>query len=297
MARSWRIGVAALCLAGALLLAKSVRVANESAGPCVVAAGPARLGDLPEASGLAIGRRTPGIIWSHNDSGNAEVLYALDASGHMRGRVRVPVRMRDWEDVSAARCEAPRPASGQAGACLYIADIGDNGLARRRVQIYRVAEPAPSDAETVPPEVFQATYADGRHNAEAMFVIGTEMFIVTRDRTAGVYRAARADDDPHAVVFQRIGELGLEAVTDAEATPDERSVVVRTSGEVLLYRTADLIQGGRRAPYRRISIAGLREVQGEGVALDNNGTLYLASEGRPWSRAGTFMTLRCKLEK
>jgi hypothetical protein len=98
------------------------------------------------------------------------------------------------------------------------------------------------------------------------------------------------------VTFQRIGALGLEAVTDAEATPDEQSVVVRTSGEVLLYRTADVMSGGRR-PYRRISISGLREAQGEGVALDNDGTLYLASEGRSWSRGGTFMKLRCKLEK
>lgn len=260
----------------------------DTAGPCTVAAGPTKLPEIPEASGLAISRRTPGVIWSHNDSGNAEVLFALDTTGHARGNVRVPLRMRDWEDVSAARCES--------GPCVYLADIGDNGLERRRIQIARVPEPAPSDAVTAPPEVFHATYSDGRHNAEAMFVIGADMFIITRDRTGGVYRGVRAGDDPRAVTFQRIGELGLESVTDAEATPDEQSVVVRTSGEVLLYRTAEVIRGGRR-PYRRIPISGLREVQGEGVALDNDGTLYLASEGRPWSRGGTFLKLRCTLEK
>ena len=98
------------------------------------------LPELPEASGLAISRRTTGLLWSHNDSGNATVLFALDTSGKVRGRIRLPVLTRDWEDVSAANCTT--------GSCLYIADIGDNGLARRDISIYRVPEPQPGDAET-----------------------------------------------------------------------------------------------------------------------------------------------------
>ena len=61
------------------------------------------LPEIPEASGLAVSRRDPGLLWSHNDSGSAAVLFALDTAGTMRGRVRVPVKTRDWEDVSAAR--------------------------------------------------------------------------------------------------------------------------------------------------------------------------------------------------
>jgi hypothetical protein len=255
-----------------------------TAAPCTVAAGPTKLPEIPEASGLAIGRRTAGVIWSHNDSGNAEVLFALDTSGRVRGRVRLPLRMRDWEDSSAARCEF--------GACLYLGDIGDNGFARRRIQIARVPEPAPSDAQTAPPEVFNATYSDGRHNAEAMFVIGADLFIVTRDRTGGVYRATQVGDSPRQLTFERIGQLGLEVVTDAEASADEKSVAVRTSHEVLVYRTAELIKGGT-TPFARIPIDGLNEAQGEGVALGVNGMLYLASEGRPWSRPGIFIGLRC----
>jgi hypothetical protein len=46
----------------------------------------------------------------------------------------------------------------------------------------------------------------------------------------------------------------------------------------------------------RIPIGGLREAQGEGVALDD-GTLYLASEGRPWTGGGSLLTLRCTLPR
>ena len=252
----------------------------------MVASGPVVIPELAESSGLAVSRRNPGLLWSHNDSGNAAVLFALDVTGAVRGRVRVPIRTRDWEDVSAARCPS--------GDCLYIADIGDNRGARRQVQIYRVPEPAAGDAETAPPDVFNASYSDGPHNAEAMFVVDADAFIITRDRIAGVYRATMTPAGG-PLVFQRIGQLGLGAVTDAEASRDGTSVVVRTSHEAVLYRTADLIRG-LSTPYFRIRIDGLREPQGEGVALDGN-MLYLSSEGRAWNRGGALLSLRCDLPR
>jgi hypothetical protein len=271
-------------LAVSLLFAPGCRHVDAE-GPCVVANGLTMLPEIPESSGLAVSRRNPGVLWSHNDSGNAAVLFALDTAGHVLGRVRVPVRTRDWEDVSAARCGADD--------CLYIADIGDNRGARPQIQIYRVPEPAPGDVETAPPKVFNGIYADGPHNAEAMFVIGADLFIVTRDRTGGVYKSTLAASGD--LIFQRIGQLGLAAVTDAEASRDEKSVVVRTSHEAVFYRSDDLIRGVN-TPYLRVPIAGLGEPQGEGVALDGS-TVYLSSEGRPWNRAGRLVSLSCKLPR
>ena len=261
---------------------------DDAAGPCVVAQRATTLREIPEASGLAISRRTPGIIWSHNDSGHATELFALDAvTGALRGRVRVPVRTRDWEAISAGRCPA--------GNCLYIADIGDNGLARKRVEIYRVPEPSPGDAETSRPEAFSAAYSDGRHNAEAFFTVGDDLFIVTRDRTGGLYRSKAPVRGGEELTFERIGQFLLEAVTDAGASPDEASIVVRTSQTAIVYRTADVLRGGTIPYGLRIPIGHLREPQGEGVALDEKGTLYLASEGSLFNSAGRFIRLQCTL--
>ena len=264
------------------LVAWWMRPPDTSAGPCVVITGPVKLPELPESSGLAISRRQPGLLWSHNDSGNAAVLFGIDAIGAVRERVRLPLELRDWEDISAARCAS--------GDCLYIADIGDNQRVRREIRIYRVPEPVAGDTVTGPPEVFTATYADGPHNAEAMFLVNSEMFIVTRDRVGGVYRATANASGNRDLVFERIAQLSLEAVTDAEVSTDGATVVVRTSHEAVLYRTADLT-AGQTMPFERIPIDGLREAQGEGVALDGN-VLYLSSEGR---RAGSLLSLRCDL--
>ena len=282
MIRKAAVMVLLLGTLGALLLLGNSWGPEAPPGPCLIAHGPARLPDLPEASGLAVSRRDRALLWSHNDSGNDAVLVALDVTGALRGRLRVPVRTRDWEDVSAARCPS--------GECLYLADIGDNQARRSRITIYRIPEPPANAAETAAPEVFDATYADGPHNAEAMFVVGTDLFIVTRDRTGVIYRAQAPPSGGGALTFERIGELGLQAVSDAEASPDEQVVVVRNSREAVFYRAADLI-AGRAVPDLRLSIEGLREAQGEAVALDGD-MLYLASEGR---RAGSLLSLRCRL--
>ena len=287
MQRERVVTLAAISLFAAALLGAWLLRPDTVAGPCVVVSGPALIPELTESSGLAVSRRNPGLLWSHNDSGSAAVLFGLDTAGVVRARIPLPIRTRDWEDVSAARCPS--------GDCLYVADIGDNDRARRQVQIYRVPEPAAGDAETAPPEVFNATYADGPHNAEAMFVVDADAFIITRDRAGAIYRATLTLSADRAMTFQRVGELGLGAVTDAETSRDGTSVVVRTSHEAVLYRTADLIRGAT-TPYSRIWIDGLREPQGEGVALDGN-MLYLSSEGRARNRSGRLISLRCELPR
>jgi hypothetical protein len=267
----------------AIAVAVGMQRPDDTAGACRVVQPTTYLPELPEASGIAISRRHRSVLWSHNDSGHTTTLFALDTQGSLRARVEVPVRTRDWEDISAAPCAG--------GSCLYIADIGDNGLMRSRIEVYRVTEPDLADTRTVTPERFTATYADGRHNAEAMFVIDNDVFIVTRDRVGAIYRSVLAPQ----MTLQRFGQLDLAAVTDAETTPDGRSVAVRTSHEVLVYRSSDMLRGGVVRAAMRIPIDGLKEPQGEGVALDSNGVVHLTSEGTPWRPAGRLLSLRCPM--
>ena len=277
---------ATACVALAFAAIAALLPPDAMAGPCVLNGGAAMLRDLPEASGLAVSRRDPRLLWSHNDSGNEPILFALDATGAMRGRIRLGVTLRDWEDVSAGRWPA--------GDCLYIADIGNNDLSRRRMPIYRVAEPDPHDTRTATPERFLAIYPDGPHNAEALVVVGPDIIVITRDRVGALYRA-RLPESPGDVPLQRVGQLGLTAVTDAEASPDGQSVVVRTSHEAVNYRAADFVHGGNVPAGLHIPIDGLREPQGEGVALGQGGMLYLASEQARWGREGQLLSLRCTL--
>jgi hypothetical protein len=283
----WRTAfrLAATAAIGGALVVGWLSWPDATAGPCAVAGGPFTVPELGEASGLAIGRRSPGVLWLHNDSQNDAVLFAIDTAGAVRGRVRVPLELRDWEDVSAAKCPA--------GNCLFIADIGDNGLERRQVQVLRVPEPSVTDTQTATPDRFAVVYPDGPHNAEALFVVEDDVFIVTKDGTGLLFRGRMPAAGGGVVEMHRVGELDMQIVSDAETSPDGRVVVVRNPRAAAFYLTADLV-AGRAVPYARISLEGLGELQGEGVSFDGT-MLYLSSEGRPWTSGGSLLILRCTI--
>ena len=281
--RFWRYGVVVgACMLAAGLDRAAASAQRADATPCVAASAAKPLPDLREASGVALSRRTPGLLWSHNDSGQP-LLYAVDAAtGTVRGRVRVAnATVEDWEDVSLATCPG--------GTCLYIADIGDNRLARRSITIYRIPEPQPQDADSTGAEVFTAVYPDGPHDAEALFVAADDVYIVTKDVATAVYRLPKPLRPGANMTLERIAALPLKHVTDAETSVDGKWVAIRTNQEIGFYRTADIVHGAPQAI--TVSVRALKEPQGEGVALDGQ-KVYLTGEG---SRAGTLNVLRCTL--
>jgi len=239
-----------------------------------------------EASGLAVSRRTPGLLWTHNDSGEP-VLFAVDAAGTVKGRVEVTgARVEDWEDVAAAPCDG--------GSCLYVADIGDNNRHRRAIAIYRIPEPRPDQTASEPADVWHATYPDRAHDGEALFVAGNALFIVTKDDTSAtaLYRLPLLPKGGREARLELVSRLPIELVTGASASPDGAWVALRNSDTVFFYRTPDLI-GGRPATPLRFDVTPLGEPQGEGVALGAGGVVYLAGEGG--GGGGTLAALRCTL--
>jgi hypothetical protein len=248
---------------------------------------------LSEASGLAASRRVPGRLWSHNDS-KKPVLFALDTRGAVTGRIAVTgAALEDWEAVAVAPCPA--------GSCLYLADIGDNDGTRSRITIYRLPEPAGSEASIAVAEVFHGTYPDGAHDAEAFLATPDGLFIVTKGDGGAIrlYRFPAALRSGASHQLERVGKsrgdgrpANRDRVTDGAVSPDGRWVALRTNASVTFHHTADLIGGSWRQA-GRVELARTGEVQGEGVAIGGDGTVYLAGEGGGKSRRGTFTRLAC----
>jgi hypothetical protein len=240
------------------------------------------LKELPESSGVALSRRTPGVLWSQNDSGRP-VILALSTAGSIQGRVQIAnAAVQDWEDVSVGACDQ--------GSCLYIADIGDNNTARRTITIYRVPEPEPGDGQSAAADAFTLRYPDGAHDAEAVFIAGEAIFLITKGPSTTLYRIPGTPRPGAEVTLERVADLPLKRVTDAETSVDGAWVTVRTNEDVVFYQTADLVRG--KADGVTVSVRALKEPQGEGVALADDGTLYLTSEG---GGGGRFSAMRCAI--
>jgi hypothetical protein len=256
------------------------------------------LGQLPEASGLALSRRSPGLLWSMNDSGDT-TLYALSTTGELRGRVRVTgATIRDWEDVSTGSCPG--------GSCVYLADIGDDGAKRMQVTMYRVPEPKAEDSATARAEAFVFDYPDKAHDAEAAFVLPDQtLFVITKGHPTVLYRAPRDAQPGTSATLTKVAELPVDQfladedrkrsrITDAETTPDGAWVALRTNAELLLVRTRDLV-AGKLDDVWHFDLRPFDETQGEGVAISNGGDVYLAGEGGGHGLPGTFTHMKCQL--
>src|SRR5687768_11837050 len=108
-----RASVALACIISSGIGTAPLAAQRAAADLCAPSGKSRPLAGLQEASGAALSRRAPGVLWSHNDSGQP-IVHAVDvATGTERGRVRISnATVEDWEDVSVGPCPG--------GSCLYI---------------------------------------------------------------------------------------------------------------------------------------------------------------------------------
>src|SRR2546428_7880698 len=142
--------------------------------PSVALTGTLHSPRVKESSGIAASRAHPGVLWTHNDSGDDAYVHATDLAGTDRGVVRIRgARAVDWEDIALGPCPT------QEGACLYIADTGDNDRTRKSVVIYAVPEPDPPARGRGPGRSAAAAplrlrYRGGPEDREAIYVVPPE---------------------------------------------------------------------------------------------------------------------------
>lgn len=260
---------------------------------------------MAEASGVAVSRRNPGILWTIDDSGNPPDVIATDTLGRYRATIAVDGATNiDWEEIAIGPC---RQAS-----CLYIADTGDNSESRPEVQLYRLDEPTlvPSSLifvrSTAPAfEKLRFRYPDGPHDVEAMAVTPSgDVLLITKGRSDGVlvFRIpATAWGSPDIANAERIDSLPITAaagagrlITGMAISPDGQRAMVRSYREIFPFA---LRADGTMRPLGKptsCDILGL-EPQGEGIAFLDNRRLVLTSE-RGLFKAGTVFVLECPVE-
>lgn len=288
-----------ISVCGALVLAAVLTPVKAGAQPavqCKPVGALMHVAELPEGSGLAASRRTPGRFWSHNDSGDP-VLVALDDAGRVTGRLRIDgATVEDWESVAVGQCSS--------GSCIYVADIGDNDAERNRITIYRIPEPAAASESVKVSGVFHATYPDGAHDAESLLIAADgRLHVVTKGETGPValYRFPNELKNGTTVRLERVGgpresrrAAENDRVTDGAVSPNGQWIALRSLNSLTFYRAAELLAGEWRE-VGRVSLTTLREPQGEGMTFGSDSTMYLMSEGGGKKQPGSFARLTCTL--
>jgi hypothetical protein len=259
----------------------------------------ARLEDdsIDESSGLAASRRNPDIFWTHNDSGDDPLLFAIDRQGRTRGVWRIAgAKARDWEDIAVG----PGPESGRT--YVYIGDIGNNKYSREQLVIYRFPEPVvetgserssrKSPLNTEAAEAIRLAYPDGNHDAEALMVHpqSGDIYIATKttEPYTVVYKLNGAASYVDVNTLTRVGQVRIPnlfgaLITGADISPDGRRVIFCDYTRAYELRIPDNEASGFDTIWSQAVVSvplGKRE-QGEAVCYRLDGAAILAtSEGR-----------------
>lgn len=187
--------------------------------------------EINESSGLVQSRCQSDVFWTHNDSGDAAFIYAVNEKGEKLGTWKVAdAQNKDWEDIATLK--------DTSGKCfLYIGDIGNNDLDKNSLTIYKVAEPKITEADrdsskqnpsqTEAAEAINFSYPNGNHNAETLMIhpVTGEIYVLTKEpsKPSEVFKVGAKTE--------KLAEITVPAVpygllTGGEISPDGNRVII-----------------------------------------------------------------------
>ncbi len=218
---------------------------------------------IVESSGLARSTRFPGVMWTHNDSGDSPRVFAVGADGYTKAVVSVSgASAADWEDMAAGPDHT-----------LWVGDIGDNPRSRSTISVYKFTEPTSLGNTTVPATRYNFRYPDGQsRDAEGMMVDPEgRLYIVSKSSSDGaIFRAPSTLSTSSTNTLTRVASAP-SYVTAASWAPDGESFTLANYSDAWTYPSL----GGTPVQYDKPS---LRQGESLEYSADSSHILF-GSEG------------------
>ncbi|MCL4220094.1 MAG: hypothetical protein KJZ65_01865 [Phycisphaerales bacterium] len=246
-----------------------------------------------EISGIVRSRRDAAVFWTVNDSGDEPRVYPIRADGSVIASEREPEAPGtlvggaincDWEDIAL-------DASGR----LIVADLGNNSNARADLCLYFIEEPEPKEGRTTFTSKVMVRYPDQpgvpaprsnrNFDAEAVYTVGDEVFILTKHRSdtkTTLYRLSSRESD---VVneLERLGDYEVQGrVTGADASDDGLRLAVLTYDRIWLFEreSTSVAFFDGQVSSRRYAMPDGEASDSESICFETDKTLLVADESR-----------------
>lgn len=250
---------------------------------------------MPETSGLAASRVTPGYLWAHGDenTGNKRKIVAVQPDGTLAMTVKLTTTgsdRDDWEDIATGVYNNTN--------YLFVGAIGDNKLQYKDAYyIYYLEEPAiTSGTQTLTANYIRFGFPDNKaHNAETLMYDNIEQMFYIVDKvkkdskTDGIchlYKLPfRTDYGTSVQTLTEVCALGngskFNYCTGGDITPDGKYMVIKSKPYLLLWQrqgSESLSQTALRLPQQ--VAAYQEEEQGESIAWTDSMTFYTTSDSK-----------------
>ncbi len=262
---------------------------------------------LPEISGIACSRVTPGYIWMESDDYESFIIATTEKGQKSACKLKMSKTIGwDWEDMSGGVYEGKN--------YLFIGSFGDNEETRKDYRIVWFEEPAIDPVnkpeQTVTPNYIRYKYPDGKsHNNEALMYDNREqmIYIITKVyyNVCQVFKLPfRLDySTSDTLTLEYVCDLGVRSdlgenssnkpymgfhlVTGADISPDGKYILIKNHNNivakyswVLLWKreegesVAETLTNGTPHPIYCYTY----EWQGEAICWLNNDTFYTTSD-------------------
>lgn len=251
--------------------------------------------DLNEASGIAASKLNPGVLWSHNDSGDKSRIFAVSINGQILGKLSLTgIKANDWEDI----CIGPGPSDSQD--YIYIGEIGDNDEKITVKSIIRLKEPkielidGKYEVETSDFDVIYFKYPDKPLDSEALMIdpITKDLFVVSkRTDFAEVYNIPNPQISSDTLTAVKVATLNIgEAKTNnmfsrvcaSDISKDGSEILIKNYDSIYYYPRHSGQSIAEALSKDFMAVKYTMEPQGEGICFDSDGSgFFTLSEESP----------------
>ncbi len=253
-----------------------------------------------ESSGLV---STNGVLWTHNDSGNASDIFKVDtATGALLQKVSITnYPNNDWEDITAD------------SNFIYIGDFGNNNGTRTDLRVLKIDKSQLSSTAAVIGVTAQAinfSYADQtsfssngstNYDCESVISMGNSLYLFTKDRGDLQTRVYKLSKSPGTYTLSPYTFYNVNGkITGADYNPQKNEVVLigymaSNKNSFIYYLnnfTGDLFFSGNK---RRVEIGNAtNDWQTEGIAYRSTNELFISCE-TSYTTASLYTTLKSSM--
>ncbi len=254
---------------------------------------------LPEISGIACSRVTPGYLWMESDDyKNVVATTEKGESSYLRLSFTGIASRGDWEDMCGGVYEGKN--------YLFVGAFGDNNETTGKYYIIYFEEPEiPSttgNKQTIKADTIRYEYPDGKHNAEAMMYdnLTQTIYVITKVYydVCTVYSLPMSTEYTGIQTMTKVCDLGVKSdlgedgkhgfhlVTGADISPDGSRVLIKNHNNnisslsvTLIWERdgdEDLSETLKRQP---LEIEAYKEEwQGEAICWLDTTTFYTTSD-------------------
>ncbi len=238
---------------------------------------------LKEVSGITYFPGT-NLIYTLEDSGNANKIYALNSDGKTNKTITVTNAANvDWEDIT-------KDKNGN----IYIGDFGNNDNERQDLCIYKVAKNELNKENAVAEYKVSFSYPEQTefppkkkelfYDVEGFFEYQNYFYLFTKNRsknfdgTAFIYKILNAPGTQKATKiggFKTCDNYNHCVLTSATISPDGKKVVLLSHDKIVLFKNypGDLFNKGTQTEIQLNHFS-----QKEAIVFKDNTTLLIADE-------------------